>query len=424
MEVHMLAIDNGVQFPQSANEVQISLTIHFELYGWTANVTVTVGLGSWCFHMTLKYEMQHTPSIKAGLYRYICGQVYTRALHRRSCTTVAHLVTTRCAVGRAFAHQHNYSTSVRAVGLGSWCFHMTLKYEMQVSTNQQMRITLCRYECFKHKNSVNYPLLFVLITFSVIVSMIYLNLKEPVFHQIVYGALVSVIVLRSVYIVLWGLREKMPPVVGAVTQFHAWWHIFTGLGSYLHILLSGGHGIATFSSVLPSELDIKGSNRRASCNRRTFLEVELEHLPEAEAPQKTRKEGTDAEPSALPMSASHPPVSAGKDVVAPEGSVSPSRETLPSETLEEVPSVLTLPEAPLNPEATIGAGAIGENPGATERVLSSMFEEIEALDLTLVAQGEDDFLPANLDLGDITPPSFPHAPSPYLLLLLSPLKSP
>ncbi|XP_010704512.1 alkaline ceramidase 3-like [Meleagris gallopavo] len=34
------------------------------------------------------------------------------------------------------------------------------------------------------------------------------------------------------------LREKMPPVLGAVTQFHAWWHILTGLGSYLHILLS------------------------------------------------------------------------------------------------------------------------------------------------------------------------------------------
>lgn len=33
------------------------------------------------------------------------------------------------------------------------------------------------------------------------------------------------------------LREKMPPVLGAVTQFHAWWHILTGLGSYLHILL-------------------------------------------------------------------------------------------------------------------------------------------------------------------------------------------
>ncbi|KAK9402605.1 alkaline ceramidase 3-like [Crotalus adamanteus] len=30
----------------------------------------------------------------------------------------------------------------------------------------------------------------------------------------------------------------MPPLVSVVTQFHAWWHIFTGLGSYLHILFS------------------------------------------------------------------------------------------------------------------------------------------------------------------------------------------
>ncbi|EMP42055.1 hypothetical protein UY3_00645 [Chelonia mydas] len=35
-----------------------------------------------------------------------------------------------------------------------------------------------------------------------------------------------------------------------------------------------------------------------------------------------------------------------------------------------------------------------------------MFEEIEALDLTPVAQGEDDLLPANLDLGDLSPPLF------------------
>ncbi|XP_025028102.1 alkaline ceramidase 3-like isoform X2 [Python bivittatus] len=87
-----------------------------------------------------------------------------------------------------------------------------------------------------------------------------------------YGTLVAVLVLRSVYIVLWvypwlkglgytsltvfllgfflwnvdnifcdklrGLRERLPPLVGVVTQFHAWWHIFTGLGSYLHILFS------------------------------------------------------------------------------------------------------------------------------------------------------------------------------------------
>ncbi|EMP24733.1 hypothetical protein UY3_18187 [Chelonia mydas] len=35
-----------------------------------------------------------------------------------------------------------------------------------------------------------------------------------------------------------------------------------------------------------------------------------------------------------------------------------------------------------------------------------MFKEIEALDLTPVTQGEDDFLPANLNLDDIAPPLF------------------
>ncbi|NWY46583.1 ACER3 ceramidase, partial [Acrocephalus arundinaceus] len=163
-----------------------------------------------------------------------------------------------------------------AVGLGSWCFHMTLKYEMQLLDELPMIYSCCvfvycLYECFKYKNTVNYALLFLLITYSVVVSIVYLDLKEPVFHQIMYGTLVSIIVLRSVYIVLWvypwlrglgytsltvflmgfflwnvdnifcdklrALREKLPPVVGAVTQFHAWWHILTGLGSYLHILL-------------------------------------------------------------------------------------------------------------------------------------------------------------------------------------------
>lgn len=31
-------------------------------------------------------------------------------------------------------------------------------------------------------------------------------------------------------------RKRVPPVLGVTTQFHAWWHILTGLGSYLHIL--------------------------------------------------------------------------------------------------------------------------------------------------------------------------------------------
>ncbi|RMC07514.1 hypothetical protein DUI87_16988 [Hirundo rustica rustica] len=179
-----------------------------------------------------------------------------------------------------------------AVGLGSWCFHMTLKYEMQLLDELPMIYSCCvfvycLYECFKYKNTVNYALLFLLITYSVVVSIVYLDLKEPVFHQIMYGTLVSIIVLRSVYIVLWvypwlrglgytsltvflmgfflwnvdnifcdklrALREKLPPVVGAVTQFHAWWHILTGLGSYLHILLSFS---ASFTSTSNSPSDV------------------------------------------------------------------------------------------------------------------------------------------------------------------------
>nr|XP_019581980.1 PREDICTED: alkaline ceramidase 3 isoform X2 [Rhinolophus sinicus] len=122
--------------------------------------------------------------------------------------------------------------ALTVVGMGSWCFHMTLKYEMQV----------------------------------------YLKVKEPIFHQVMYGVLVFTLVLRSIYIVTWvypwlrglgytslgifllgfllwnidnifcvslrNFRKKVPPVIGVSTQFHAWWHLLTGLGSYLHILFS------------------------------------------------------------------------------------------------------------------------------------------------------------------------------------------
>ncbi|KAM4047642.1 alkaline ceramidase 3 [Anomaloglossus baeobatrachus] len=164
-----------------------------------------------------------------------------------------------------------------AVGMGSWCFHMTLKYEMQLLDELPMIygcsvFVYCLYECFKNRNSYNYLLLVLLMLFSVIVTTVYLLWKEPVFHQVMYGVLVGFLVLRSVYIVTWvypwlrglaytslglfligfllwnvdnifcdtwrDVRQKMPPVLGAVTQFHAWWHILTGLGSYLHILFS------------------------------------------------------------------------------------------------------------------------------------------------------------------------------------------
>ncbi|XP_072582070.1 alkaline ceramidase 3 isoform X2 [Vulpes vulpes] len=223
--------------------------------------------------------------------------------------------------------------ALTVVGMGSWCFHMTLKYEMQLLDELPMIYSCCifvycMFECFKMKNSVNYHLLFILVLFSLIVTTVYLKVKEPIFHQrekehkleegqrererkfqavcperqaqflglnlitlrsspelkprvgrlnkcatqVMYGMLVFTLVLRSIYIVTWvypwlrglgytslgifllgfllwnidnifcdslrNFRKKMPPIIGVATQFHAWWHILTGLGSYLHILFS------------------------------------------------------------------------------------------------------------------------------------------------------------------------------------------
>nr|XP_040140912.1 alkaline ceramidase 3 isoform X2 [Ictidomys tridecemlineatus] len=153
--------------------------------------------------------------------------------------------------------------ALTVVGMGSWCFHMTLQYEMQLLDELPMIYSCCifvycMFECFKMKNSVNYHLLFTLVLFSLLVT------------TVMYGMLVFTLVLRSIYIVTWvypwlrglgytslGLfllgfllwnidnifcdslrdfRREAPPILGVTTQFHAWWHILTGLGSYLHIL--------------------------------------------------------------------------------------------------------------------------------------------------------------------------------------------
>ncbi|CAM5154872.1 unnamed protein product [Natator depressus] len=70
------------------------------------------------------------------------------------------------------------------------------------------------------------------------------------------------------------------------------------------------------------------------------------HPSDAEAPRKTRKGGTDTEPSAMPTREIHPPVSGGEDKIALEGRISPPRETLPSETPEKAPSARISPKPP------------------------------------------------------------------------------
>ncbi|KAG7257660.1 hypothetical protein CRUP_021108, partial [Coryphaenoides rupestris] len=115
---------------------------------------------------------------------------------------------------------------------------------------------------------------------------------------VMYGALVASLVIRSIFIVTWvyprlrslcytslgvfslgfllwnidnlvcdslrASRQTLPPGVGVVTQFHAWWHIFTGLGSYLHILLSF---CAAFGPRWPSTLRRRAERRGAAARQ-------------------------------------------------------------------------------------------------------------------------------------------------------------
>ncbi|XP_061754164.1 alkaline ceramidase 3 isoform X2 [Nerophis ophidion] len=75
-----------------------------------------------------------------------------------------------------------------AVGVGSWCFHMTLLYEMQLLDELPMIYSTCvfvycLYECFKQENRVSWFPVALLFIFSVTVTAVYLEWKEPVFHQ-------------------------------------------------------------------------------------------------------------------------------------------------------------------------------------------------------------------------------------------------
>uniref|UniRef100_A0A673LAU4 Alkaline ceramidase n=1 Tax=Sinocyclocheilus rhinocerous TaxID=307959 RepID=A0A673LAU4_9TELE len=112
---------------------------------------------------------------------------------------------------------------IAAVGIGSWSFHMTLQYEMQLLDELPMIYSCC-----------------VFVYFLPVLCRVYPWLRALGFTSL------SVFLLGFI---LWNIdnifcdslratRQRLPPVVGAVTQLHAWWHILTGLGSYLHILLS------------------------------------------------------------------------------------------------------------------------------------------------------------------------------------------
>lgn len=167
--------------------------------------------------------------------------------------------------------------SLLVVGIGSWCFHMTLLYEMQLLDELPMIYGSCvfLYALNHHAHKPNhrsYTYIFALIFICIFVTVVYLYWKNPMFHESSYAILVFYLLYEAVKacknhreiiplagislvtyasgFVLWNIdnnfcsslrhtrNHQLHPSVGPVTQLHAWWHLLTGAGTYLHILFS------------------------------------------------------------------------------------------------------------------------------------------------------------------------------------------
>ena len=169
------------------------------------------------------------------------------------------------------------------VGVGSWMFHMTLRYEMQLLDEIPMMwcgsyIVYCLYRsrCIgftKEARIVG----FILVAHCTIGTLLYMANKNPIFFQTMFGLVVISGVSLSIYqnyrhysplgwklskaaviftiigFLFWNLdnlycdqlsniRERrlrehsILTYLSPITQLHGWWHIFAGCATYAQIL--------------------------------------------------------------------------------------------------------------------------------------------------------------------------------------------
>ncbi|KAK7705160.1 alkaline ceramidase ydc1 [Botryosphaeria dothidea] len=108
------------------------------------------------------------------------------------------------------------------VGTGSFLFHSTLKYPMQLVDELSMIYTTCLmfYATFSYGQSRLYAQLLgvFLLGLSAFITGYYHYLQDPAFHQNMYALLTAVVLLRSMYIMEVRLRPTLKAKRRAASQ--------------------------------------------------------------------------------------------------------------------------------------------------------------------------------------------------------------
>ncbi|EGD86661.1 hypothetical protein H112_05167 [Trichophyton rubrum D6] len=99
------------------------------------------------------------------------------------------------------------------VGLGSFLFHSTLKYPMQLVDELSMIYTTCLmcYATFSFSRPRSQCIILGagLLSLAIFITLYYHYLQDPVFHQVAYGVLTAVVIFRSMWVMEVTLRPSL-----------------------------------------------------------------------------------------------------------------------------------------------------------------------------------------------------------------------
>lgn len=182
-------------------------------------------------------------------------------------------------VGVREGHDRRFLLSflaVAVVGIGSWLFHMTLLYSMQLMDELPMIwggcfATYSFYMMRKKEEEENKAVRAGMVAYGVLVTLVYIVTNMPVFHEVAFGVLIIATLVLSIQamksmschvtlvgasvfchlfgFLLWNIdnwncatlksmRATLGGRSGPLLQLHAYWHVFAGMGCYLSLLFT------------------------------------------------------------------------------------------------------------------------------------------------------------------------------------------